>query len=236
MAKADTDVPTVSIVSLLSDRRHFIPLLKACVEAQTYPSRKIEWIIVDDGPEDEGAKFGSSSQVYFHGNKKLALGRKRQIACDMATGEFLFFFDDDDLHYPHRIERSVEKLQKFGSKMIAGNSAMLVADAITEDVIQSGPFNKNHATAGTFAFRREYLKHSSFRLSDTAGEEVHFLKNWSIPMVQLHPQETIIALAHSANTVSKDKLLEDSEVKGSLEKLFGKPKILQIMRDCLTQN
>ena len=77
MAKADTDVPTVSIVSLLSDRRHFIPLLKACVEAQTYPSRKIEWIIVDDGPEDEGAKFGSSSQVYFHGNKKLALGRKR---------------------------------------------------------------------------------------------------------------------------------------------------------------
>ena len=233
MAKADTDVPTVSIISLLSDRRHFIPLLKACVEAQTYPSQKIEWIIVDDGPDNTGHVFGGSSQIYFHGNKKLTLGRKRQLACDIATGEFVFFFDDDDLHYPHRIERTVQKLQKFGSKMIAGNSAMLLANLATEDVIQSGPFNKNHATAGTFAFRKEYLKHSSFRLSDTAGEEVHFLKNWSIPMAQMHPQETIIALAHSANTVNKDKLFEDAEVKGNLGKLFGNPKILKVMRKCI---
>ena len=233
MAKADTDVPPVSIVSLLSDRRHFIPLLKACVEAQTYPSQKVEWIIVDDGPDNVGFSFGDSSQIYFHGNKKLALGRKRQLACDIATGEFIFFFDDDDLHYPHRIERTVQKLQKFGSKMVAGNSAMLLANSATEDVIQSGPFNKNHATAGTFAFRKEYLNHSSFRLSDTAGEEVHFLKNWSIPMVQLHPQESIIALSHADNTVSKENIFEKAEVKGSLGKLFGNKEILKSMRNCL---
>ena len=77
------------------------------------------------------------------------------------------------------------------------------------------------------------MKHSSFRLSDTAGEEVHFLKNWSIPVAQMHPQETIIALAHSANTVNKDKLFEDAEVKGNLDKLFGNPKILKVMRKCI---
>ena len=226
MAAADTDVPTVSIVSLRSDRRHFIPLLEACVEAQTYPSQKIEWVIVDDGPDNVGHDFHDSSQIYFHINKKLALGRKRQVACDIASGEFIFFFDDDDLHYPHRIERTVQKLQRFGSKMVAGNSAMLLANLATEDVIQSGPFNKNHATAGTFAFRREYLQHSSFRPSDTAGEEVHFLKNWSIPMAQMHPQETIIALAHSANTINKEKLFENAEVKGNLDKLFGNSEFL----------
>ena len=235
MALAASDTPTVSIVSLLADRRHFIPLLRKCVELQTYPKEKIEWVILDDGQDISPETFDKSNEIYVQLNKKLPLGRKRQLACDLASGEFIFFFDDDDLHFPHRIERGVNKLRKTGSKMIAGNSALLLANTKSEKVIQSGPFNKNHATAGTFAFRREYLQHSSFRPSDTAGEEVHFLKNWSIPMAQMHPQETIIALAHSANTVDKDKLFENAEVKGDLDKLFGKPEVLKIMRDCLDQ-
>ena len=60
MATAASDTPTVSIVTLLADRRHFIPLLRKCVELQTYPTDKIEWVIVDDGqavvafPSDTG--------------------------------------------------------------------------------------------------------------------------------------------------------------------------------------
>ena len=233
MATAASDTPTVSIVTLLADRRHFIPLLRKCVELQTYPKDKIEWIIVDDGQGAAREEFDAPNEVYFRLNKKFALGRKRQLACDVASGEFIFFFDDDDLHFPHRIERGVSRLRKTGSKMIAGNSALLLADVKSEDVIQSGPFDKNHATAGTFAFRKEYMKHSSFRMSDTAGEEVHFLKNWSIPMIQMHPQDSIIALSHADNTVSKENIFEKAEVKGSLEKLFGNKEILKSMRNCL---
>ena len=233
MATAASDTPTVSIVTLLADRRHFIPLLGKCVELQTYPKEKIEWVIVDDAKDQSSSTFSAPNQIHVHLNKKLPLGRKRQLACDLASGEFIFFFDDDDLHFPHRIERGVGRLRKTGSKMIAGNSALLLADVKSEDVIQSGPFDKNHATAGTFAFRKEYMKHSSFRMSDTAGEEVHFLKNWSIPMIQMHPQDSIIALSHADNTVSKENIFEKAEVKGSLEKLFGNKEILKSMRNCL---
>ena len=162
---------------------------------------------MDDGQDIPPETFDKSHEIYVQLNKKLPLGRKRQLACDLASGEFIFFFDDDDLHFPHRIERGVNKLRKTGSKMIAGNSALLLANTKSEKVIQSGPFNKNHATAGTFAFRKEYLQHSSFRPL-TLRARRHFLMNWSIPMAQMHPQETIIALAHSANTVDKDKLFE----------------------------
>ena len=233
MATAASDTPTVSIVSLLADRRHFIPLLRKCVQLQTYPKDKIEWIIVDDGQTSAQEEFDAPNEIHIQLNKKFPLGRKRQLSCDLASGEFIFFFDDDDLHFPHRIERGVSRLRKTGSKMIAGNSALLLADVKSESVIQSGPFDKNHATAGTFAFRKEYMKHSSFRMSDTAGEEVHFLKNWSIPIIQMHPQDSIIALSHVDNTVSKEKIFEKAEIKCSLGKLFGNKEILKSMRDCL---
>ena len=99
MAKADTDVPTVSIISLLSDRRHFIPLLKACVEAQTYPSQKIEWIIVDDGPDNVGPALAALLKSTFTETKSSHWDASGSLR-DIATGEFIFFFDDDDLHYP----------------------------------------------------------------------------------------------------------------------------------------
>ena len=109
MASAASDTPTVSIVSLLSDRRHFIPLLGKCVELQTYPKEKIEWVIVDDAKDQSSSTFSAPNQIYVHLNKKLPLGRERQLACDLASGEFIFFFDDDDLHFPHRIERGISK-------------------------------------------------------------------------------------------------------------------------------
>ena len=172
-----SDRPTVSIITLLSGRRKFLPLLKSCVAAQTYPSDLIEWVIIDDGDQDLGELFAGSRELYIRCNKRLNIGRKRQYGCDVASGEFLFFFDDDDLHIPHRIERCVAKLQKFGARMVAGNTEMFLADAASEEVIKVGPHHKNHATAGTMAFRKEFLKHSSFRLSDKSGEEMHFLMN-----------------------------------------------------------
>ena len=95
MALATSDIPTVSIVSLLADRRQFIPLLRKCVELQTYPKEKIEWVIVDDGQDIPPETFDKSHEIYVQLNKKLPLGRKRQLACDLASGEFIFFFDDD---------------------------------------------------------------------------------------------------------------------------------------------
>ena len=118
-AHLKTDTPTVSIITLLHGRRRFIPLLQICVAEQTYPAEKIEWVIFDDGPEDLGHVFTGPNELYVRTTKSLNIGRKRQFACDIASGEFLNFFDDDDLHFPHRVERSVNRLQKIGARMVA---------------------------------------------------------------------------------------------------------------------
>jgi len=225
-----SDKPNVSVITLLSHRHKFIPLVRACIEAQTYPSDKIEWVVIDDGEPNSGDLFQGPRELYLHSNKPMNLGRKRQFASDIASGEFLFFFDDDDLHFPHRIERCVERLQKTGARMVAGNSEMYLADKPSEKVIKVGPHHKNHATAATMAFRKEFLKHSGFRSSDKSGEEMHFLLNWTIPIVQMACNDTIVALAHDENTVSKNYQFQKKSKEYPLETLFPHAELLNILR------
>ena len=94
---------------------------------------------------------------------------------------------------------------------------MLVCDISTYQVYESGPFHKNHCTAGTMCFRKEILTGTSFRNSDKSGEEAHFLKNWEIPVVQLNETDTIICMAHNNNTVNKSHLLKKTNLTKSLE-------------------
>ena len=83
------DTPKVSIITLLGDRDEFIPLLNLCVKYQTYSKSHIEWIILDDGKIDRSHFFNDDFVNYIRIYKKFNLGRKRQIACDIACGEFI---------------------------------------------------------------------------------------------------------------------------------------------------
>ena len=224
------DTPKVSIVTLLGERNSFIPLLKHCVSYQSYPSSHMEWIILDDSNQDRSKEFDLEIATYIRVFKKLNLGRKRQMACNMAGGEFIVFFDDDDIHFSHRIEVSVKKLQKTGARFISGNSKMMISDFQNDDIYEVGPFHKNHCTAGTMCFRKEIFLGTSFRHSDKSGEEAHFLKNWQIPVVQLNPEDTIICLAHNQNTIKKDRFFKDENKVNSLVKYGLDPNISEILK------
>ena len=67
---------------------------------------------------------------------------------------------DDDFHFPQRIENSVKRLQKLGSRFVAGNSKMLICDIYSGNVYSTGPFHKNHCTCQKKVFRFLYLLES----------------------------------------------------------------------------
>ena len=64
----------------------------------------------------------------------------------------------------------------------------------------------SHTTAGTFAFKRKLLEQTRYDSDAEMAEEKKFLKNYTIPFVQLNP-ETILVFAHQYNTFDKRKLL-----------------------------
>jgi hypothetical protein len=73
-----------------------------------------------------------------------------------------------------------------------------------------GPYGPNHATAGTFAFKRALLKETRYEDDALLAEEKHFLKNYTIPFVQLNPTKSILVFSHEQNTFDKRRLIDPS--------------------------
>jgi hypothetical protein len=93
--------------------------------------------------------------------------------------------------------------------MCAGASELYIIFKHINKMIQCGPYGPNHATAGTFAFRRELLAQTQYDADASLAEEKSFLKNYTIPFVQLDPLKTILVFSHEHNTFDKRKLLEN---------------------------
>jgi hypothetical protein len=78
-----------------------------------------------------------------------------------------------------------------------------------QKMYQFGPYGQNHSTAGTFAFRRQLLNSTHYEDHAALAEEKYFLKNYTVPFVQLDPVKTILVFSHEHNTFDKRRLLEN---------------------------
>ena len=200
--------PFVSICTPTFNRRPFIPIIIKCFENQTYPKDKIEWIIVDDGTDKIEDLVSHIPQVkYFRYEEKMSLGRKRNITNEKAKGDIIIYMDDDDYYPPERISHAVTTLQKNPKALCAGSSTMYIYFKHIDKMYQFGPYGPNHATAATFAFRKELLQKTRFDEKATVAEEKKFLKDYKIPFVQLDPLKSILVFSHNHNSFDKKVLL-----------------------------
>jgi DNA-binding transcriptional MerR regulator len=180
-----------------------------CFNNQNYPKDRIEWIIVDDGTDKIEDLVKHIPQVkYFKYDEKMTLGKKRNILNEKSTGDIIIFMDDDDYYPPCRVSHAVETLEKNPRALCAGSSEMYIYFKHIHKMIQFGPYGPNHATAATFAFRRELLNQTKYDDDAAVGEEKQFLKNYTIPFVQLDPMKTILVFSHVHNSFDKKMLLD----------------------------
>ncbi len=204
--------PFVSVCTPTFNRRPFIETMFSCFRNQTYPKDRMEWIIVDDGTDKIEDLINSSNieQIkYYKVDKKMSLGEKRNYMHKFAKGTIIVYMDDDDYYPPERVSHAVEKLQQNKEAMCAGSSEIYVYFKHISKMYQFGPYGPNHATAGTFAFRTELLKSTSYEDHAALAEEKKFLKNYTVPFVQLDPFKTILVFSHIHNTFDKRNLLKN---------------------------
>jgi glycosyltransferase involved in cell wall biosynthesis len=204
--------PFVSICTPTYNRRPFIPIMFDCFKNQTYPKDRMEWIIVDDGTDkiaDLINASGISNIKYFPLDKKMPLGEKRNYMHKKAKGSIIVYMDDDDYYPPQRVEHAVEKLMANKEALCAGSSEMYIYFKHINQMVQCGPYGPNHATAGTFAFKSRLLDDTQYEDHAALAEEKAFLKNYTVPFVQLDPLKTILVFSHIHNTFDKKKLLEN---------------------------
>ena len=74
-----------------------------------------------------------------------------------------------------------------------------------------GPYNPNHGTNGTLAYKKSYGKTHKYDETVQYAEEKSFLDNHVHPMVQLEPFKVMLVIAHSSNTYSKDAFRDNGK-------------------------
>ncbi len=214
--KTADSYPFVSICTPTFNRRPFIENMFECFRHQTYPKSRLEWIIIDDGSDkiEDLIETSNIPQIkYFKYDEKMTLGKKRNLMHEKTKGSIIVYMDDDDYYPPSRVEHAVHMLQTHPKALCAGSSIIHVHFKHINKIVEFGPYGANHGTAGTFAFRRSLLDSSNYDDEACLAEEKKFLKDYTIPFVQLNPKQTILVFSHEHNTFDKRKLLENPNPK-----------------------
>ena len=203
-----TECPKISIVTLVHNRPKFIE--NACLNIlhSDYPHEKIEWVVVDDSDADKSAsnrivQFGekfSGSLKYVPLKKKQSIGEKRNIGVRSSSNDVILMMDDDD-HYPTTsFRRRVAWLSK--GYECATCTTIAMYDLIKGvSAVNVPPFNLSLAqrcSEATLTFRKSFWTQRPFTDTSMAeGEEFLKGREWSI--VEMPPQQIIVALSHNAN-------------------------------------
>ena len=206
---SNSTLPFVSVCTPTYNRRPFIEGMIKCFDHQDYPKDKMEWIIIDDGTDKIEELVKDHPNVkYFSYENKMSLGKKRNLMHEKSKGDILVYMDDDDYYPPQRVSHAVEKLQGDKEALCAGSSEIYIYFKHIDKMYQFGPYGEKHATAGTFAFKRKLIE-NKYDNEACLAEEKSFLKDYTVPFVQLDPKKVILVFSHEHNTFDKRKLLEN---------------------------
>ena len=132
-------LPTVTICTLTYNRPSRLGNLQQCIEAQDYPLKLIEWLILDDSNSYTGKlNFSTKTDLrikYQRINKKLILGQKRNLSHRLCSGEVIVYMDDDDYYYPTRVSHAVSTLETTGLSFL---------ESIRHDLLGLDNSNRHH--------------------------------------------------------------------------------------------
>jgi len=213
--------PFISVVTPTYNRRRFIKYLIECYKSQNYPKEKMEWIIYDDGVdkvEDLFTCLPIPNIRYIYEPVKQNIGAKRNRLNKEAKGEIIIAMDDDDYYPPERISYVVGMFKRFPKVELAGASEIYMYYTDIQTIYKLGPYNANHATNGTMAWRKSYGTNHNYDETVTHAEEKSFLESYKHPMIQLDAFKTMLVLSHSENTFDKKKMRENIDANPFVKK------------------
>lgn len=209
----EADYPFVSVITPTYNRRYFIPMLIACMNAQSYPKDRLEWIVLDDGTDPVEDIFKAATLPpnfrYIREEEKRTIGAKRNRLNREASGQIILAMDDDDYYPPERIAHVVSMFKKHPRIELAGSSEIYMYYTDIKTIYRLGPYNPNHATNGTMAWRASYARTHTYDETVTHAEERSFLDDYKHPMIQLDSMKTMLVISHAENTFNKKAMRDD---------------------------
>jgi hypothetical protein len=221
------DCPSISVVTLLYNRKVFFDLACHNMMISDYPKDKIEWIIVDDSddPADScsdtivavSQAANPMKLVYVPLPKKKSVSEKRNIGVQKATADIVLMMDDDD-HYPRTsFRRRVAWLTKhpWCPRAVAATTIACYDLVRGISAVNSPPFDiplAQRVSEATLTFYRAWWEEKGFQPGILVGEGEGFLQGREGDLLEIPPQQVIVAFSHGKNTSSRC-IPSDADVK-----------------------
>lgn len=203
------DGPRVSCLMVTANRRRLTERSVACFLAQDYPNREL--VIVDDGTEDYApilSAIPADRVIHHHIVKDPArtLGDLRNLSLDIARGDLMAHWDDDDWFDPQRLSRQMAALTHGGG---ADKAAVWLAATLMhldDPAWLERPYVswfKGGAPSTIVHRRRDDIRYPSER----KGEDSTFRDAWLALGTVVMPTDDaglLIRCFHGGNTWDRD--------------------------------
>lgn len=193
--------PLVSAIMPTADRPHFAFTAIEYFLLQTWWNREL--VIIDDGVDPlHWSLWPDVVRYYRFPPLSLSIGLKRNIACELARGEYIIHWDDDDRYAEDRMESQMEFLMSKPHKSVTGYRRMIFETPEGRQWRYSGP---PHTAVGvSLLYERAHWMANPFECIRT-GEDTSFSFKASAMnrLAVVEGDDRIIARIHAGNTSGK---------------------------------
>lgn len=195
--------PLVSCVMPTGGRSNWARRAITQFQRQDYPNREL--LIIDEGDQDLRATVDAFENVrYLKLDQRLSIGAKRNLACELASGEVILHWDDDDWSADWRVSYQVEQLLASGAS-VSGLSNVIFCEPARHAAWQYRyPRHLRPWVAGaTLCYHKDVWREAPFEpLSE--GEDTAFV--WAVSEGAVAPCDVntfYVATIHDWNTSVK---------------------------------
>lgn len=195
--------PLVSCIMPTCNRRSYVSQAIRYFLRQDYPHREL--IILDDGDDPIEDLAPRDARIrYERLSRRMVLGAKRNLACEMARGEIIAHWDDDDWMAPHRLRYEVSVLEQSGADLCGATRQLYYDPHGDRAWLYAYPVAQRRWLAGgTLCYRKAFWARNRFAAIQV-GEDTRFV--WSPRARNAAPtpaSDFYVALVHATNTSPK---------------------------------
>jgi O-antigen biosynthesis protein len=194
--------PFVSCIMPTANRRWFAQRAIAYFMRQDYSDREL--LVLDDGEDRvEDLIPGDARVRYVALDQRLVLGAKRNRACELARGEVIVHWDDDDWQAPARVSYQVGELARHGAELCGPSRALYFDPRVGRAWQYEYAGHPTWVAGNALCYRREAWERRRFA-EVAIGEDNSFV--WGmrgVPPLVHADHRFLVALVHAANASPK---------------------------------
>ena len=215
------ELPRVSILTPVYDRKRFLSLMIANLQNFLYPKEKLEWVIIDSWSRDGkiGDRLFKSYQEiehyrkqigfpikYIYKHEALTIGKKRNLLVKNASYNYCINMDSDDIYFPHYILYSIRTLLE-NKKDCCGSPEMLFIypnDNYKVTGIRCQAMRQIHEA--TMCYTKKHHKRMGGYENNSQGEGAKMVDGCNEKVfMKTEIHKCMMCICHDDNTVNKYK-------------------------------